>query len=69
VVYVLEFLATNSDGTRRTVEIVKQRAKTNSLIEEKAKILMKDAEFPQGRPDFCVIKDQMGDVRGQVLSL
>lgn len=69
MVYVLEFLATNSDGTRRTVEIVKQRAKTNSLIEEKAKNLMKDAVFPQGRPDFCVIKDQMGNVRGQVLSL
>jgi hypothetical protein len=67
VVFVLEFLATNADGTSRTIEIVKQRAKTNSLIEEKAKVLMKDAAFRQGRPDLCVIKNQMGQVHGQVV--
>jgi hypothetical protein len=68
VVYVLEFLATNPDGTRRTIEVLKQRAKNNSLIEEKAKTFMKEA-FPRGRADFCVIKDQMGQVHSQVIGV
>jgi hypothetical protein len=66
VVYVLEFLATVSDGTRKPIEIAKQRAKNVPLISEHAKTIMKDAVFQDGRADICIIKDQMGNVLGEV---
>jgi hypothetical protein len=66
VVFVLEFLATNLDGSRRTIEIAKQRAKNVSLVADRAKTIMKDANFRPPMADVCVIKDQMGHVLGEV---
>ena len=66
VVYMLEFLATNSDGTRRTIEIAKQRAKNMPLISDQARTIMKDAALRGLRVDICVVKDQMGHLLGEV---
>jgi len=66
VVFVLEFLATNLDGSRRTIEIAKQRAKNVSLAADRAKTIMKDANFRRSMAAVCVIKDQMGHVLGEV---
>ncbi len=66
MVYLLEFLATNADGTRRTIEVAKQRAKNVPLIADRAQMIMKDANFAVSRADICIIKDQMGHVLGEV---
>ena len=63
---MLEFLATNSDGSQKPVVIAIQRAKNMPLISERAKTIMKDAVFQDGRPGICIIKDQMGNVLGEV---
>jgi hypothetical protein len=66
VVYLLEFLATNADGTRKTIEVAKQRAKNVPLIADRAKTIMQDATYSASRADICIIKDQMGHVLGEV---
>ena len=66
---MLEFLATGSDGTRRPIEVAKQRAKNMPLISDRAKTIMKDAALRGVRADICVIKDQMGHVLGEVSEL
>jgi hypothetical protein len=69
VVYMLEFLATNADGTRRTIEIAKHRAKSVPQISDRARTIMKDATLPGGPADTCVIKDQMGNVLAEIAHL
>jgi hypothetical protein len=66
LVYVFEFRATGSDGTRRIVEIAKHRAKSVSLAEERVKTIMKNVRFPDGIADYCAIKDQTGHVLSEV---
>jgi hypothetical protein len=66
MVFVLEFLATNHDGSRRTIEIAKQRAKSVRLVADRAKTIMGQDNLRALRADVCVIKDQMGHVLGEV---
>ena len=66
MVYVFEFRATGSDGTRRVIEIAKHRAKSVSLAEDRVKTIMKNVRFPDGIADNCLIKDQMGHVLSEV---
>jgi hypothetical protein len=63
VVYMLEFLATNADGTRKTIEIIKQqRAKNVPLISERAETIMKDAVFQGERPDGLSLRSGLAAI-------
>jgi hypothetical protein len=66
---MLEFLATNADGTRRPIEVATQRAKNMALISDRAKTIMRNAALRGSSADICIIKDQMGHVLGQVSEL
>ena len=66
MVYVFEFFTVEPDGNRLLLEITKHRAKTKDLAHAHGKSMMGNAAFGDQKATVCIIKDQTGNILGEV---
>jgi len=66
MVYIFDFFTIDLDGGRHPLETIKYRLKTRDLAHAHGQEMMHNFIFSGKRATACLIKDQTGNILGEV---